>query len=191
MKRISLLLMIIGLLFIPFYNVDAKSVEPVDIDNLFVEITGRSKTTLDLQFTTVEELENLEIWIYSNLNDGTGELVYSYNKYSDPELVPLHRLEGPTVDEPWYKYNFKFNLNSGKIGTFEIVLKYNVTNSGGSDRYSQSIYVTSGNANLDLDLYSTKNAILIGIIATIFSIVGTMILISYSEKNAQLSDEED
>ena len=71
------------------------------------------------------------------------------------------------------------------------MIRYNVDSNNGTERYSQSIYVTSGNANLDLDLFTTKNAILIGVIATIFSIIGTMILISYSEKNAQISDEEE
>lgn len=191
MKKISFLLLLISLLFIPSIFVKAEEVEPTDIDNLIVDITGRGKTTIDLHFTTLKELENLEIWIYSNLNDGTGELVYSYKKFSDPEFVPIHSMVGPTVSEPYYKYDFRFNLNSGKIGTFEIVLRYNIDSNSGTERYSQSIYVTSGNANLDLDLFTTKNAILIGVIATVFSIIGTMILISYSEKNAQISDEEE
>ena len=54
-----------------------------------------------------------------------------------------------------------------------------------------SIYVTSGNADFDLDLFSTTNAILIGVIATAFSAIGTIILIKYSEKNAQLGDDEE
>ena len=153
---------------------------------------GKRFTTFEVVETfTGKELENLEIWIYSNLNDGTGELVYSYKKFSDPELVPVHSMVGPTVNEPYYKYDFTFNLTSGKIGTFEIVLRYNLDSDDGTERYSQSIYVTNGNANLDLDLFSTKNAILIGIIATAFSIIGTIILINYSEKNAQISDEEE
>ena len=191
MKKISFLLLIVCLLFIPSSFIKAEEIEPTDIDNLYVDISGRGKTTIDLHFTTLKELENLEIWIYSNLNDGTGELVYSYKKFSDPELVPVHSMIGPTVNEPYYKYDFRFNLISGKIGTFEIVLRYNVDNNDRIERYSQSIYVTSGNANLDLDLFTTKNAILIGVIATIFGIIGTMILISYSEKNAQISDEEE
>lgn len=190
MKKISFLILMIYMLFTPVV-VSAEDVKPIDIDNLVVDITGRSKTTLDLHFTTLEQLDNLEIWIYSNLNDGTGELVYSYNKYSDPELVPVHSITGPTVAEPQWKYDFKFNLNSGKIGTFEIILRYNIYNNNKTERYSQSVYVTSGNANLDLDLFTTKNAILIGVIATAFSIVGTIILINYSEKNAQISDEEE
>ncbi len=190
MKKISFLILMIFMLFTPIV-VNAEEVKPIDIDNLTIDITGRSKTTLDLHFTTLEQLENLEIWIYSNLNDGTGELVYSYSKYSDPELVPVHTILGPTVDEQYWKYDFKFNLNSGKIGTFEIILRYNVYKNNKTERYSQSIYVTSGNANFDLDLFSNKNAILIGVIATALSIVGTMILISYSEKNAQLSDDEE
>ena len=188
MKKISFLLLIICM---PISTICAKDIEPTDIDNLTVNITGRGKTTIDLHFTTLKELENLEIWIYSNLNDGTGELVYSYKKFSDPELVPVHSMVGPTVNEPYYKYDFTFNLTSGKIGTFEIVLRYNLDSDDGTERYSQSIYVTNGNANLDLDLFSTKNAILIGIIATAFSIIGTIILINYSEKNAQISDEEE
>ncbi len=190
MKKISFLLLMICLLFVPVV-VNAEDIKPIDIDNLQIDITGRSKTTIDIQFTTLEELGNLEIWIYSNLNDGTGELVYSYNKYSDPNLVPVHSITGPTVNEPYYKYDFKFNLNSGKIGTFEIILRYNIYNNQKTERYSQSVYVTSGNANLDLDLFTLKNAVLIGVIATIFGIFGTLILISYSEKNAQISDEEE
>lgn len=191
MKKISSLLLIICILFMPILTVHAEDIEPTDIDGLTVDITGRGKTTIDLHFTTLKELENLEIWIYSNLNDGTGELVYSYKKFSDPELVPVHSMVGPTVSEPYYKYDFRFNLTSGKIGTFEIVLRYNLDTEKGTERYSQSIYVTNGNANLDLDLFSTKNAILIGVIATAFSIIGTIILINYSEKNAQISDEEE
>ena len=191
MKKISFLLLIICMLFLPTSTILAEDFKHTDIDNLVVDITGRGKTTIDLHFTTLKELENLEIWIYSNLNDGTGELVYSYKKFSDPEFVPIHSMIGPTVAEPYYKYDFRFNLNSGKIGTFEIVLRYNDDSSGKTERYSQSIYVTSGNANLDLDLFTTKNAILIGVIATAFSIIGTIILINYSEKNAQISDDEE
>ena len=70
MKKISFMILIISLLLVPFYNIEAETINAIDIDNLYVEISGRSKTTIDLHFTTFEELENLEIWIYSNLNDG-------------------------------------------------------------------------------------------------------------------------
>ena len=190
MKRISFLILMIILLLTPI-TVKAEQIEPIDIDNLQIEIAGHAKTTLNIHFITLEELENLEIWIYSNLNDGTGELVYAYNKYSDPLLVPVHLIQGPTVSEPFYKYDFVFNLNSGKLGSFEVILRYNVYNNNETEKYSQSIYVTNGNANLDLDLFTTKNAILIGVLATVFSIFGTIILINNSEKNVQINDVEE
>ena len=192
MKKISLILLMICFLFsFPLKTLNAKDIEHVEIDNLEVTISGSSKTKVELSFTTKEELENLEIWIYSNLNDGTGELVYAYNKYNDPDYVKYTLTQSNDPEKPWFNYEFEFNLNSGKIGTFEVILKYNLYEEGFSDRYSQSIFVTSGNADFDLDLFSTTNAILIGVIATVFSAIGTIILIKYSEKNAQLGDDEE
>lgn len=187
MKKISFLLVIISLMFLVKVPVQAQN---KDIFNFTVEISGASNSILDIQFDTEEELDNLIIWVYSDLNDGTYEEVYNFGRtylYNGEEQYRNDYITEPTVDNPYYHYHFKFNLESGKVGTFELKLKYSYND----EETQQSIYVTNGNPNVEVDVFTPFNAIIIGLTASLAAIFITIIIVRNSEHKSTITDDEE
>lgn len=187
MKKISFLLVVICLLFcikLPVYA------ENMDILNFKVEISGASNSILDIQFDAEEELEDLIIWVYSDLNDGTYEEVYNFGRiylYDGKEQYRSDYLAEPSPENNYYHYHFKFNLESGKLGTFELKFKYQLND----EHKQQSIYITNGNPNVEVEVFTPTNALIIGLVASLAAIVITIIVIRNSEKKSTLIDDEE
>lgn len=187
MKKISFLLVIISLMFFIKLPIHAES---NDIFNFNVEISGASNSILDIEFDSKEELSNLIIWVYSDLNDGTYEEVYNYGRtylFDGEEQYRSDYITEPTVENPNYHYHFKFNLESGKVGTFELKLKYTYN----YEEQQQSIFVTNGNPNVEIEVFTPFNAIIIGLTASLGAVFITIITIRNSEHKSTITDDED
>ena len=59
------------------------------------------------------------------------------------------------------------------------------------DTISQKVYVTNGNPNFESAVFSPINAVIIGLITTAAAGLGTYVIVKMSEKNVQISDDED
>ena len=187
MKKISFLLILVILLF--NFNLTIFA-ENRNVLNFNVEITGASNSILDIAFDTETELENLIIWVYSDLNDGTYEEVYNYSRgyiFDGKEQYRNDYLTEPTVDNEYYHYHFKFDLESGKVGTFELKFIYNLND----ELIQESIYITNGNPNVEVEVFTPTNAVIIGLTASLAAVVISIITIRNSEKKSIISDDEE
>lgn len=185
MKKISIAFILIMLFSISFIKVGAKEVQPYDIKNLSVEISGLNKSVVELYFETEEPLMNLEIDFCSDIGGSTYEIVYEYNR--DNEFCKSFCVPGTILENGNCAYHFEIISQSGKIGTFDIRIKYIKE----EVKVVQSIYVTNGNPNVSKGVYNPRNALIIGIIATLVCAIATFTIIKLSEKNVQMRDEEE
>ena len=189
MKKISFLLVL--LLSFMSFSLFVNAKENVEINSLNVEISGLSYTVVDLSFVANQEVKIDQIIFNSDLSGGSQEIAYDATRNN--ELVEIIENGTPIKNEEdaiiGYKYHYVINSQTGKIGTFEI--KVNYTNLVDWQSYQYSIYVTSGNPNIERNVFTPKNALIIGIIATFASAIGTFIILKASQKNVQIRDEEE
>lgn len=185
MKKISIAFILIMLFSMSFVKVNAKEVQPYEIKNLNVEISGMNKSVVELYFETSEPLLNLEIDFCSDIGGSTYEIVYEYNR--ENEFCKSICTPGTFLENGNYAYHFEILSQSGKIGTFDIRIKYLKEDV----KVVQSIYVTNGNPNVSKDVYNPRNALVIGIIASLICGICTFTIIKLSEKNIQMRDEEE
>ncbi len=183
MKKISLLLILIGLLLMPIYSV--KALTYVDFDEFSVKVKGTSKSDIELYFLTDEPLENLEIWIFYDKSGDKKDLIYRKFGSKSDRCEIISEGFGPNENEK-YVHHFIFHATE-KITTFEFDLNYFI---GENEIRGHRIYVTDGNPNIEDEVFSFKNAIIIGIISTIIAGCGSYIIVKNSEKNVQINDEE-
>ena len=189
MKKISCLLLMLLLLFTVKLPVHAA--DSMVIRDLNVKIKGLSFTVVDLSFVIEQEVTIDQIIFNCDLSGGSQEI--AYDRARDNDLVEIEENGTPVKnanDEViGYKYHFIIDSQSGKIGTFEI--KINYTNLVDWKSYQYSIYVTNGNSNVESEVFSTKNALIIGLLATMASAIATFIIVKASERNVQIRDEEE
>ena len=187
MKRIKFLfkLLIIVLLIISSsFKINAQSNDLIDLTNVKVTIAGSDKSDIDLSFIAKEELLDLSI-IFSYYIGQTKEthLIMSSGMASGDSVLLIKY--GERVDDG-YLYTLKLK-SVAKISTFTLTFRYLVD----GDEHQQFLSITNGNPNISRDIFSIKNAIIIGIIIGIFAGVGTYIVIKVSEHNEQFIEDED
>ena len=185
MKKISFLLVLLIFLFTNFLPVHAKKISTIDLENLHVFISGSNTSIIELSFETDEPIFNLEIWINYSKNDSlTKDLIYGERKEQSERCQIISR--GQIQENGMYLYSFVFTATE-KISTFDFVFTYEVD----GNIISQKVYVTNGNPNVDDKIFTPVNAVIIGIIVTIAASIATFLIIKVSEKNVQISDDEE
>ena len=184
MKKISFLLVVLFVLFTQTITVYAKTISTINLEELKVHISGSSVSVVELSFETEEPLFNLNIWIdYDKSGSNSKDLIYGERQEPNPRCEIISR--GFLQPTGKYLYHFKFTTTE-KISTFNFLFRYEVE----GNEISQKIYVTNGNPNIDDNVFSTVNAIIIGLISSVCAGVGTYIIIRQSEKNVQVSEED-
>ncbi|MBR2891813.1 MAG: hypothetical protein IKC22_05540 [Bacilli bacterium] len=184
MKRISFLITLLFILLTSTVRIYAKTISTINLEELNVHISGTSVSVIELSFETEEPLFNLNIWInYDKSGIKSKDLIYGERQEPNPRCEVISR--GDLQENNKYLYRFKFT-STEKISTFDFVFKYELD----GNEISQKIYVTNGNPNIDDDVFSIGNAIIIGLISSLAAGIGTYIIIRLSEKNAQVTDED-
>lgn len=185
MKKISFLLVLLVMLFSFKVPVLGKNISTIDLENLNVHITGSSTSVIELSFETEEPLINLVIWMNYQIGDNdVRDLIYAERKEQSSRCEVISR--GELKDNGHYYYCFKLT-SVEKISTFDFIFNYEVE----GDSISQKVYVTNGNPNFESAVFSPLNAVIIGFTATLAAALGTYAIVKMSEKNVQISDEEE
>ena len=185
MKKISFLLVILGMIFSFRLPVFGKKISTIDLENLSVHIMGSSTSVIELSFETDEPLINLIIWMNYQIGDNdVKDLIYAERKEQSNRCDVISR--GELRDNGKYYYCFKLT-SVEKISTFDFIFTYEVE----GDTISQKVYVTNGNPNFESAVFSPINAVIIGLITTVAAGLGTFVIVKMSEKNVQISDDED
>ena len=184
MKKISFLITLLFVFFTQTVCVFAKTISTIDLENLKVYISGSSVSVVELSFETVEPIFNLNIWIdYNKSGSNSKDLIYGERQEPNPRCEIISR--GTLQENGNFLYQFKFTTTE-KISTFNFLFRYEVE----GNEISQKIYVTDGNPNIDDDVFSTVNAIMIGLFSSLAAGIGTYIIIRQSEKNVQVAEED-
>ena len=182
MKKISFLMLLL-LMFSFAIPVHASE---LDMQNLKVEIEGTNKSIVNLSFEVDSPVEIEEIVFYSDMDGATSEIAYDRSRPNEK----VQRLSnGELQENGHYLYHYVIESQSGKIGTFKIRIKYYDYET--NQTITQAIHVTNGNPNVAKNVFTPVNALVIGLSATIASVIATFTIIKLSEKNIQLSDEEE
>ena len=184
MKKIKFLIicLLISFIFSNFIKVHAEKVDLIDLSSIKVNITGSTKSDIDLSFTTDEELLDLSITIKYYIDGIESSHVIYGNMASENCEV---KASGTFVDG---KYLYSFVLKSyAKISTFALQFDYK----DGIKEHRQYLYITNGNPNISENIFTIKNAVIIGVLASFLAASATFIIIKSSEKNVQIADEYD
>lgn len=191
MKKISILLMIILVLFMNFsYAINSnKIIEAAQysiLDTVDIEIQGASQSDITLKFYTDEELLELSIAIrYTIEGEKTSEYVLFKGSTTGSKCQVINN--GTPQEDGTYLYCFVLT-SAAKISTFRLDITYSSLNHGELTEY---LYVTNGNPNVGENTFSATNAIIIAFITSVFAVIGTFITIRASESNVQIADEEE
>lgn len=184
MKKISFLIVLIFVLFTQTITVSAKSISTIDLEDLKVFISGSNVSVVELSFETEEPLFNLNIWIdYNKSGSNSKDLIYGERQEPNPRCEIISR--GVLQENGNLLYKFKFTTTE-KISTFNLLFRYEVE----GNEISQKIYVTDGNPNIDDQVFSLVNAVIIGLFSSLAAGIATYIIIRQSEKNVQVSEED-
>ncbi len=218
MKKIIALFMILCLFLIPNLNVKAEELDDSTLTKFNYYPLGSlsSKRELMLKWTSNKKMENLSIKVYSPKEDDYIEIYnmnWDFTIDENPYNVSFKVVSSPVDDEltpdvdeslvgDW-NYEMKFLFNEDSLEIIKLVFDYDAL---GKNYFNSFIIpnvvypITPPTENPAEDdeegnessykNYSTKNALIAAVFATICSVIGTILIIISSNRKTIEDDEE-
>ena len=163
-------------------TINAEVVEISDFTLDVINELGQSKTKLKLNWKMEEEISEFQVKI--KLSNGQEELSYvkSYTNGRDN----LGKCEISKNEDGSYDYLLTFEIDVVRTGSFNIEIKYKV----GDSWYEYRNYVIAKGDVVDTKYFTKGKAVLVGVIISIFTIIGSLLIFESSKSEYELIDDQ-
>lgn len=187
MRKIKLVLILLLLIWlIPLSRSFADTTH--DIHNFMIDINPiliKEKTKLEISWQTKKEIEDLKVYV--QLSNGQEELSFVYSPNDGRDNLAIFEITYDETSKIPYQYLLIFEINIYKPGNFNLIFEYTMDEE--SYKYVNHVYTKT--TIVDENTYSTKNAIVVGVIITIFAIFATYLILEASNKEFELREDDD
>lgn len=188
MRKFCLILLCFVISLLVLKPIVIQATDESKVYNLVLDVNpllAKEKTKITVEWDMMKELKELVVmtrltngqeeisFIYSPTNgrDNIGEFIESTNNNG---ILPYH-------------YYLDFEMNINKTGNFELVFEYKV----GNEWYEYTNYIYTDSKIVEENTFSTKNAIIVGIIITIFASAASYLILEASRKDFAITDDDD
>lgn len=183
MKKIIKCLLFIICMFniLIVFNSHAEMIGINDFDIDVRNELAQSKTDLILSWTINQEID--EFKIYTTLTNGQKELsyIYSYNSGRDN----IGNLEVTLNENGKYEYIVEFQIDVIRTGNLNIEMIYTI----GDEKYEYRNYIMTKGDVVDAKSFTKGKAILVGLIITLFVVIGSLLIFESSKTEYELNDD--
>lgn len=184
MKKIVKIFTCLIFLMLLFGRITSNA-EIVEIDDFTLDVINelaQSKTKLKLNWKMKEDIREFQVKI--KLANGQEELSYvkSYTNGRDN----LGKCEITKNKDDSYNYLLTFEIDVVRTGSFNVEIKYKV----GDSWYEYRNYVIAKGDVVDTKYFTKGKAVLVGIIISLFTIIGSLLIFESSKSEYELIDDQ-
>lgn len=176
----------ICLLFIVLFNLKlTSSADTLKINDFNLDVInelGQSKTKLVLEWNMLEELDEFEVMI--KLANGQKELSYVRSYTNGRDNLGKYQLS--INSDGSYHYLLEFEIDVVRTGSFNVEIKYKVNDTW----YEYRNYIIAKGQVVDTKYFTKGKAVLVGVIISIFTIIGSLLIFESSKNEYELSDDQ-
>lgn len=158
--------------------------EMIGINDFNIDVRNelaQSKTNLILSWTINKEID--EFRIYTTLTNGQKELsyIYSYNSGRDN----IGNFEVTLNENGKYEYIVEFQIDVIRTGNLNIEMIYTIVD----EKYEYRNYIMTKGDVVDAKSFTKGKAILVGLIITLFVVIGSLLIFESSKTEYELNDD--